>query len=308
MPRAQAEWSSLGTYVQLTVADETLLPPAETIARSLLDRIDAACSRFRPDSDLARVNAAGGTSVHVSPLLTMAIEVAIQVAGHTDGIVHPLLGDTLVRLGYDTTYASLDASQVTAITTRPVDRDAWRAIRITDHTVQIPAGHSLDLGATGKAWAADVIAQTIAAELGVALIISIGGDIAVAAPEGQAASWPVEVTEHPDRPGPTQLVALSEGGLATSSTQVRRWSVAGITAHHLIDPRTGAPATEVWRTVTASGPSAVAANAATTAAIVLGDEAPAWLQGREVAARLVAADGTIITTGAWPTGQGVLDD
>lgn len=306
--RDQAEWSALGTYVQLTVADATKLSSAEDTARALLDRIDAACSRFRADSDLSRVNAAAGRDVSVSPLLAMAVEVAVQVAGHTQGIVHPLLGDTMVRLGYNTTYSQLDAGRVTDITTAPVDLDAWRDIRVSEGSVRIPAGHSLDLGATGKAWAADIIAQTIVRELGVGVIISVGGDIAVATPEGQVASWPVEITEHPDRPGHTQIVQLGEGGLATSSTQVRRWSVAGITAHHLIDPRTGAPAADVWRTVTASGPSAVAANAATTAAIVLGEEATEWLNARHVAARLVASDGTITTTGGWPTDEGGLNE
>ncbi len=81
---------------------------------------------------------------------------------------------------------------------------------------------------------------------------------------------------------------------------MRRWSRGGVRLHHLLDPRTGRPAPEVWGTVTATGPTCTAANTATTAAVVLGADAPAWLAARGVDARLVATDGRVVTTGAWP--------
>jgi len=104
-----------------------------------------------------------------------------------------------------------------------------------------------------------------------------------------------------DRPGgPPALVGLDRGGLTTSSTRVRRWTRRGARRHHLLDPRTGLPAPEVWRTVTATGATCVAANTASTAAVVLGAEAPDWLAERDVTARLVARDGAVRTVGAWP--------
>lgn len=294
----QAEWRALGTYVQLATASEAALDDAEAIVRALLDRVDAACSRFRDDSDLVRVNRAAGRKVRVDPLLVMAVEVALEVAGHTDGLVTPLAGEAVLRLGYDRTFAEIGAPRVTGIAGTPVDPDAWRSVRVTAGELMIPAGHLLDLGATAKAWAADLAAQTVARELGTGVICSLGGDIAVA-PGREPTTWPVEVRERPDSEV-VQLVGLRTGGLCTSSTRVRRWRVAGTDVHHVIDPRTGAPAREVWRTVTASGPSAVAANAATTAAIILGDEAPRWLESRGVAARLVTGDGRVVRTPGWP--------
>ncbi|MEU4418879.1 FAD:protein FMN transferase [Nocardia salmonicida] len=106
------------------------------------------------------------------------------------------------------------------------------------------------------------------------------------------------VSERPG--GDAELVTLDRGGLATSSTRVRRWTRRGVRRHHLLDPRTGQPATEVWRTVTATGPTCVAANTASTVAIVLGEAAPAWLAERQVTARLVARDGTVHLVGGWP--------
>ncbi|WP_019229141.1 FAD:protein FMN transferase, partial [Sedimentibacter sp. B4] len=132
--------------------------------------------------------------------------------------------------------------------------------------------------------------------------LSLGGDVAVSH-AGRPTWWPIEIRDHPDAEG-TVEVAIAEGGLATSSTVVRRWTAGGVIRHHLVDPRTGESARTRWRTVSATGPSATAANVATTAAVILGDDAIEWLTRRSVAARLVSEDGTVTLTAGWP-GKGV---
>ena len=97
------------------------------------------------------------------------------------------------------------------------------------------------------------------------------------------------------------MVRLGDGGLATSSVSARRWRRGGRQWHHVVDPRTGLPADGPWRTVTALGRTAAAANAATTASIVLGEAAEEWLVDRGVAARLVGHDGRVVRTPAWTT-------
>jgi thiamine biosynthesis lipoprotein len=99
----------------------------------------------------------------------------------------------------------------------------------------------------------------------------------------------------PDEPCPR--IAIDSGALATSSTTVRRW---GRTAHHLIDPRTGLPAVSPWRTVSVAAASCVDANTASTAAIVLGDDAPEWLAARNLPARLVDQAGGVLAVAGWP--------
>jgi thiamine biosynthesis lipoprotein len=98
-----------------------------------------------------------------------------------------------------------------------------------------------------------------------------------------------------DAPG--QWLTITSGGLATSSTTVRRW---GQSSHHIIDPRTGAPTRSPWRTASVAAGSCVDANIAATAAIVLGEEAPAWLARHAMPARLVAHSGTILAVAGWP--------
>jgi thiamine biosynthesis lipoprotein len=165
--------------------------------------------------------------------------------------------------------------------------------------VRLPAGIRLDLGATAKALAADRAAAAAArAGGGAGVLVSLGGDIALGGP-APAAGWAVHVAEDhragPDAPG--QTIALRSGGLATSSTTVRRW---GPGAHHIIDPATGLPAGGCWRTASVAAGSCVDANIASTAAIVRGASAAAWLAEWRMPARLVGRDGAVLAVAGWP--------
>jgi len=295
-----ADFRALGTDVFVAVRTAADLPRARRLAADVLADVDEVCSRFRPDSDLCLVNANPGRWVDVDPLLVTAVEVACRAAAATGGLVNPLLGRPLTLLGYDRDFRLLvDCEDEETVAETPLpDRDRWRDVR-TDPAggVRIPPGTALDLGATGKAWAADLIATAYAEHLRGSAVVSVGGDLCISSPDG--IPWEVAVTDLPDEP--PVVVALDRGGLTTSSTLVRRWTRRGARRHHLLDPRTGHPATEVWRTVTATGETCTAANTASTAAVVLGEAAPAWLAARNVTARLVGADGRVRTVGDWPT-------
>ncbi|MDR1999875.1 MAG: FAD:protein FMN transferase [Frankiaceae bacterium] len=294
-----ATFPALGCTVFVSVLDPRDLPLARDLAERVLADIDQVCSRFRPDSDLSRVNARPSQWVRVDPLLVAAIEVAVAAARLTGGLVHPLLGRPLILLGYDRDFDALvEIADGEPRETEPPQLDAWQRIELDPAGyVRIPDGTALDLGATAKAWAADLIAHGCEQRLRGSAIVSVGGDLRIAAPDGDP--WPIAISERPDG-DPDALVWLDRGGLATSSTRVRRWTRAGARRHHLLDPRTGLPAAEVWRTVTATGATCSAANIASTAGIVLGDEAPGWLAARGITARLVGADGQVRTVGDWP--------
>ncbi len=292
-----ARFRALGTYVHVATRDAELLGQAAVLVRDVLSAVDRTCSRFRDDSDLNQANRAPGLRVRVDQLLVSAVQAALSVAVETSGLVSPLLGRTIVELGYDRDFAMLRPKGSGAETR--VDPDAWRRVEVGEDWVRIPDGTALDLGSVGKAWASDLAVSTVHSVLGVGALVSLGGDIAVAGGD----TWPIEIRERLDADSADELIWMAGGGLATSSTRVRRWHQAGVARHHVIDPRTGLPAIEVWRTVTATGPTCVAANAAATAAIVLGAAGPAWLDQRRVDARLVAQDGRVVRVGAWPGGN-----
>lgn len=288
-------FSAWGTYVYVATREASDLTPAVATTTATLAEVDRACSRFRATSDLSLANARAGRWTRVDPLLVSAVRVAVSAAQLTGGLVHPLLGRSLVALGYDRDFALLTDTGVT-LPAAPPPLDAWQDIGVTDEAVRVPAMTALDLGATGKAYAADLVAGQLAAVLEGPALVSVGGDLTVSRPDERP--WPVAVSERPG--GPAVRVWLESGGLATSSTRVRRWTRRGAAYHHLLDPRTGLPVAETWTTVSCLGATAVGANTASTAAMVLGAAAPGWLEAHRVSARLVDGEGGVRRTGHWP--------
>jgi thiamine biosynthesis lipoprotein len=294
---------ALGTTALLAVAEPVALPLARAIFIFGLRAFDLACSRFREDSQLAEVNRAGGRAVAVGDLLWDALGAALRAADYTDGLVDPTVGRSLRLAGYDRTFLRVLHRDGRLVEPTFEVAARWREIELDwgQQAVRVPAGVELDLGATAKALAADRIAVAAAGLAGCGVLVSLGGDIAVAgAPP--AGGWAIRIADDHavpvDTPGPT--VALAGGGLATSSTVVRRWASAAGELHHIVDPRTGRPADSPWRTVTVAAASCFDANAASTAAVVLGDAAPSWLEARRLSARLVRNDGSVSRMGAWP--------
>ena len=300
---AIARYSAWETTAVFAVTEARAVPDAREFVEGILDEVDRACSRFRPDSELVRANGCAGASVSISRLLADLVDTGLAAARETDGVVDPTLGAELRAAGYDRTFTLVRARDRWTQRAVARRRASWRDIELDRDalTLTVPRGLELDLGATAKAWAADTAARTIAADLGTGVLVSLGGDIAVAGsppPEG----WAVRIADHSAAPlrTPGPVVAVTEGGLATSSTTVRRWSTDRGDAHHVIDPRTGLPAVTPWRTVTVAAATCVDANVASTAAVVLGPDAPRWLERRRLPGRLVRDDDTVTLTGGWP--------
>ena len=301
---AIADGRALGGLLRVVVTRKSRLSAAKRAVDRFLEQIDAAASRFRADSELSRINAAPEREVRVSPLLGRAISEALRGARITGGAVDPTVG-TAVRLsGYDKDFAVMPADG-TAIVLVAEQIPGWRAVRYDEptRTLWLPRGVELDLGSTAKALASD-LAATAALEAagGGGVLVSLGGDIAVAG-EAPAGGWPIQVSEDSGAAitEGEEAIAITDGGVATSSTSVRRWTRGGVVLHHIIDPATGLPAAGPWRTVTVVAGSCVDANIASTAAIVMGEAAAGWLDEHSLPARLVGRDGAVHRTSQWPS-------
>jgi thiamine biosynthesis lipoprotein ApbE len=300
-----ATWSALGCVVRVVVTDSDAVGTAVQLLTDDLDAIDRACSRFRPDSELMRAQANVKRPIEVSPLFATALDAALRAAQLTDGLVSPTMAAALAAFGYDRDFTELPDDGPL-----PIEPESptftWRDIRLSADrtTLSLPAGIQLDLGATAKALAADRAAAHVAAATGCGVLVSLGGDIAVAG-EAPREGWSVRVQ---DAPGPLTnspvgsscVVALVNGALATSSSHHRRWRRGGRYYHHIIDPRTGRPADSPWRTVSVTAATCVDANIASTAAIVMGESAVSWLTARNLPARLVGTDGGVRRVNGWP--------
>jgi thiamine biosynthesis lipoprotein len=280
------------------------LQAARAIVDTELADIDLACSRFREDSELSRLNRADGAATRVGALLAEALEIALRAARLTDGDVDPTCGRALIELGYDRDFAQISPSSIRNFPV-PAPVPGWRRIGYEPmlRLVHLPQGILLDLGATAKAWAADRCAVKAAEKLGCGVLVSLGGDVAAAGPP-PAQGWRIRVTDDHSAPGssPGQTVGIHSGGLATSSTTVRAWALGDSQhmVHHIVNPATGQPARSRWRTVSVAAATCVDANTASTAAIIRDERAPQWLESLALPARLVGTDGSVVHTAGWP--------
>ncbi len=265
---------AMGTTVWLDEAGDL------EAARRLFERVEQVASRFRDTSELAAVNRADTSPIEVSPLLASLLFEAQELRRQTRRLVDPAAGSLVADWGYDRTFGKVSDRQHAPNGRRP----GWW--HIERNLLWKGPGTRLDLGGIAKGWTAD-----LAVTLGIGSVVNAGGDLRSVDPEtivdvedpwgGVAASIPVGV-----------------GALATSSRSRRTWQVEGTDVHHLIDPRTGAPASTPVLSATAVAETAVEAEAAAKAILLLGEQGLAWA-GRQPwirSAMVVWHDGSVYAT------------
>lgn len=300
---ARVAFPAFGGTAVVLVTDPGRVWQARMAVQAEVHAIDAACSRFRADSELSRVNAAQGEKVRVSRLFCESLETALRAARLTGGDVDPTCGASLAAAGYDRDFGRLSAEGFPITLNGFAPAPGWRTVEFDPERreIRLPPDCRLDFGATAKALAADRAAARAGAAAGCGVLVSLGGDLAVWGPAPDD-GWIVRVTDDhraaADAPG--QTICLTDGALATSSTTVRRWSTDAGDLHHVLQPRTGRPAPSCWRTVSVVAATCVDANTAATASIVRGRDAPDWLTALRLPSRLVRHDGSALTLAGWP--------
>jgi thiamine biosynthesis lipoprotein len=209
------------------------------VARDRVQELERRWSRFRPDSEISRLNALAGSPMAVSVETLGLVGRALEGARVTGGRFDPtVLGDVL-RAGYDRTFEELHAG---AAGGSPLGR-GWTRVVVdaARSSVTLPAGVGLDPGGIGKGYAADLVVSELRAAGAAGVCVNLGGDLRAEGRAPGGGSWVVGI-EHPLRPGPAARVTLAGGAVATSSRVRRAWGPDGDRRHHLIDPATGAPA------------------------------------------------------------------
>jgi thiamine biosynthesis lipoprotein len=294
---AHTGFEALGTTVWVGTTGD--LERCELAVREVVTAIDAACSRFRDDSELAHVNASDGRPQHVSPLFVAALRVALAAAEQTDGAVDPTIGEAIRVLGYDTTFERLTDGRPAVVRLGWVP--GWQCVELDDvrGMVTVPRGVELDVGATAKALAVDLAAAAAAEASGAGALVSIGGDMASSG-QAPADGWTIGVAESHRTPlaDADEVLTLWSGALATSTTTVRHWIREGERRHHLIDPATGRSSNSEWRTVTVAAPTCVAANTWSTWAVVRGTAS--GLERSDLPYRAVTTTGEVVRGDGWP--------
>lgn len=263
----------------LTLGD---LQAAAAAVRAEAAAIEARFTRFSPESELSHVNTTAGEWTPVSHDMFEVLRLALDAQIWTAGIFDPLVLPAMIRAGYPGGVAARD-----------FDAGARVQLDAATRSVLVPAGQGLDLGGIVKGWTADRLAHHVHPNG----FVNAGGDVRAIGPGEDGFGWVIGA-EDARRPGyDAFVVALTDEAAATSGRNRRRWTHEGREAHHLIDPRTGAPASTDVLTVTVVAPSCVQAEIAAKTALILGaDPGLAFLERNELDGVLVRENGSWVAT------------
>ncbi|HLY93269.1 MAG TPA: FAD:protein FMN transferase [Gaiellaceae bacterium] len=268
---------AMGTDIELLVDADAATDELDA-AEAEFERLEAILSRFRPESELSRLNRDG--AIEASADLARVVELAVAARERTAGRFDPTVHDALVAAGYDRSFEEVEDDDAPA----PPAAPAGGGVLVDGHRIELAPGVRLDLGGIGKGYAAERAAELLA--LAGDCLVSAGGDVAV-----RGGSWPVGV----ETADGTLTLELTRGGLATSGRDRRRWRRGGREIHHLIDPRTGEPAETDLLRVTVVCSDAVEAEVVAKELFFAGSSAAA---GSDVPGVLVTRDGRTLLTGA----------
>lgn len=296
----RAMGSSFDMWVASEAEDAARIALAET--RLFIDDAEQVLSRFREDSDLMALNRSAGQRNPVVPMLFEVVRIALDAAKKSAGIYDPTLLDAVVSAGYDRNFSDIQNDDFHFDETDEVlsnsAKQTWKLIELNEPAcaITLPPGIRIDLGGIGKAWAAHAAADIL--EKTGPCIVSAGGDIAVRGEPYPGEGWLVGIRDSKSPGKQVANVEVSSCGVATSGIDQRRWTRNGVTAHHIIDPRTGQPAESDLLSTTVIAPDVLIAERIALTAMVVGSEKALELIENEAGCEglLVAADGRRISS------------
>lgn len=266
-------------------------------AHAYLAHLEALWSRFVATSDVTRINAGSGSPVEVASETMTLIATMIEAWRITGGRYDPGILPMLVANGYGA--SRLDPELRTVLPEPARWNGSVLDIQVdpTASTVTTPHGLALDPGGIGKGLAADLTVARLLAQGSRGVLVSIGGDLAMAGESLHPDGWFVSIEHADPADGVLCTLAVSGGGVATSSTRSRRWELDGTSRHHLIDPTTGQQSGTDLAAVTVIATTGWAAEAHATAALLAGSSGVIDYLGRNGLAGLaITCDGATLLT------------
>ena len=291
----------MGTDMLACVDNGSDQPPAELAdVPAWFEEWEQTLSRFRVDSELTRLNRAGPQPVPVSEPLWQVFQSALRTEEFTEGLVTPTIAEAVLEVGYDRDFSLLAGQTLNPFESQPVSVLPLNCVTWDEasHSLCLPEGMQLDFGGIAKGWAAEQVVARLK-YLGSALM-NCGGDIAMSGALLDGSPWEIGIFKPFDRSGDyIGMMYFREAcGVATSSTDRRRWMQGNVMRHHIIDPHTGLSAESDVLSATIVAPTAVEAEAAAKSALIRGSQAGmAWLEADPaLAGLLILNDGQVLYT------------
>lgn len=281
---------AMGSRVQIIgVGDPHRLGPIIDSAFERIFQLEARWSRFRPTSEVSRLNAQPGVDHAVSLDTLELVDRAVEASLRTGGLFNPTMLRNLEASGYDRSFALIDFSEIACdgLTVAPgvggIDIDR------RSRTVRLPDDVGFDPGGLGKGLAADLVASYMMETGAAGVLVNVGGDLRCRGIGPDGGGWVITVGDTVAGVD-TTIVELADGGVATSTCRRRRWATSRGPAHHLIDPGTGRPAEHAADSVTVISANSCDAETLATALAVKADRSDPMMLG-DAAAIVHHADG-----------------
>jgi thiamine biosynthesis lipoprotein len=287
------EFHAMGSRMMAAVDDDSAAA-ARALGRvpAWFEEWEQVLSRFRPDSELSRLNRSAGRPVKVSATLWEVFHAAREAERFTAGLVTPIALDALIAAGYDRSFELLPPVRAGCGGTPAALPDLATAVGwdAPTRSLVLPEAVHLDLGGVAKGWSAQRAAERLA-RCSPALV-DASGDIAVSGARSSGAAWPVGINDPFHSGSYFETLALRGCGVATSGKDYHRWLWDGAWAHHIIDPRSGLPAVTDVLAATVIAATALEAEAAAKAVLILGSRAGMdWLEADPTLAGVFVLDG-----------------
>jgi thiamine biosynthesis lipoprotein len=271
-------------------------------ARRRIEALEQRWSRFRPTSELNRLNARAGETTTVSEDTRLLLERALEGWSISGGAFDPTLLGDVVRAGYDRTFVEIEPRALSPLSHH---RAGSAGIRLQGNDVYLPAGIGIDSGGIGKGLAADLVVSDLLEAGAEGALVNLGGDLCARGASPDGSGWTIAI-EHPwNGDDPVVLVGLADGGLATSTTLKRRWIVGSELRHHLIDPRSHEPADSGINHATVVAKAAWLAEVLAKAVLLNGRSFPFDILGGTGAQGMAVTDeGDVVTSEGFATFTG----
>lgn len=223
-------------------------------------------TRFDATSELSRFNAAAGVRVSVSPLLGELLRACLDAYALSGGLVNAACLPALIDAGYDRSITEIWRHPSTVVHRARAEVPALpQVLEVGRRWARVAACCAIDLGGVGKGWLADCLCERFDNAA-----INLGGDVRTRGPGPRCAGWAVALCDG-------RFVTVRDAGIATSGTSGRRWPGG----HHLIDPRTAAPARTDITTISVVAETALRAEILAKSACLIGNRAArSWLEER----------------------------
>ncbi len=240
----ERQFAAMGTAVHVVVIGGA--PELVDAAVDRIHQLESRWSRFQPDSEISRLNAANGQPVWVSADTLQLIEKSIQAWRFTRGRFDPTVYYQLCESGYDRSFIDMPHETSGTLNPKPAPGCAQIFVDSQSSIVRLPVGVGFDPGGIGKGLGADFIVEELLDDGARGVMINLGGDVRVGGVPPTAEGWRLGIAHPTQSDAFCVVLSLDGGGVVTSTRSMRKWIHNGAERHHLIDPVTGeSPVTDL---------------------------------------------------------------